>query len=206
MKTRKYSPPILKIADNLLTVELFFKHETRLDVYKLLLYTFCMYKFGFTALLITISLFLSGCLSSFFKEPKPTFSSEIILSQPPTSFQKLEGLVYPSWKKAETGQVLSIVSDCSETKPDLFSIHSLISGSLDKVKVQNEKATSEFSQFKAYTKSLKGELDGKPIEVLSYSFETKNCTYLASLVGKPDTIKTEISIFKKFLSELSFKK
>lgn len=161
----------------------------------------------FSKLLLSfgILLLIPGCISSIFKEPKPTFSNEVVLPEFGSEYNFLSGNVYPAWKNKNTGNVISIVSDCNEGSFTLKSIHSLMSESLDHVKIVEEKK-AELNSRSSYYKRLRGEIDGKPIEIQSYSVQNGQCTYVTALAGKPDKINHNQTDFQNFLQKIDFKK
>lgn len=161
----------------------------------------------FSKLLLSfgILLLIPGCISNIFKEPKPTFSKEVILPELNSDFNQLHDNVYPAWKSKDTGNVISMVSDCNEGIFTLKSIHSLMSDSLDKVKVIEEKPTT-LNGRKSYYKVMRGEIDGKAIEIQSYSLQYNKCTYVTSLAGNPEKINLNQEHFKTFLQKIDFKK
>lgn len=152
-----------------------------------------------------ILLLVPGCISNIFKEPKPTFSKDIILPEFNSDFNPLRDNVYPAWKSKETGNVISIISDCSDANFTLKSIHGLMSDSLDEVKVVEEKPTT-LNGHKSYYKLVRGQIEGKAIEIQSYSLKNNKCTYVASLAGNPEKINQNQEQFKNFLQKIDFKK
>lgn len=161
----------------------------------------------FSKLLLSfaILLLIPGCISNIFKEPKPTFSKDVVLPEFNSNFNQLRDNVYPAWKSKETGNVISMISDCNDGNFTLKSIHSLMSDSLDNVKVVEEKSTT-LNGRKSYSKTVRGEIEGKAIEIQSYSLQNNKCTYVTSLAGSPDKIKLNQEDFKKFLQKIDFKK
>jgi hypothetical protein len=161
----------------------------------------------FSKLLLSVVILLSvpGCISNIFKEPKPTFSEEVILPQLNSDFNKLSGHVYPAWKHKDTGNVISIISDCTAGSFSLKSIHGLMSDSLDTVKVIEEKSTTVNNR-KSVSKTVRGEIEGKAIEIRSYSLQHGTCTYVTSLAGNPEKINLNQEHFKNFLQQIDFKK
>ncbi|MCM2353228.1 MAG: hypothetical protein NDI63_06375 [Pseudobdellovibrio sp.] len=161
----------------------------------------------FSKLLLSfaILLLIPGCISNIFKEPKPTFSNEVVLPEFNSGFNQLNDNVYPAWKSKDTGNVISIVSDCNDGNFSLKSIHSLMSDSLDLVKVLEEKPTT-LNGRKSYYKVVRGEIEGKAIEIQSYSLQHNKCTYVTSLAGNPEKVKLNQEHFKNFLQKIDFKK
>ena len=152
-----------------------------------------------------ILLLAPGCISNIFKEPKPTFSKNVVLPEFSSSFNQLSDNVYPAWKSNATGNVITMVSDCNEGSFNLKTIHGLMSDSLDNVKVIEEKSTT-LNKRKSYFKKVRGEVDGKAIEIQSYSVQHLKCTYVTSLAGSPQKIELNQSDFKSFLQKIDFKK
>lgn len=161
----------------------------------------------FSKLLLSFALLLliPGCISNIFKEPKPTFSKEVILPEFNSDFNQLRDNVYPAWKSKETGNVISVISDCNDSNFTLKSIHALMSDSLDNVKVVEEKTTT-LNNRKSYFKVVRGEIEGKAIEIQSYSFQNNKCTYITSLAGSPEKLKLNQEHFKNFIQKIEFKK
>jgi len=154
---------------------------------------------------LAILLLIPGCISNIFKEPKPTFSKDVVIPEFNSDFNPLRDNVYPAWKSKTTGNVISMVSDCNDGNFNLKSIHSLMSDSLDSVKVIEEKNTT-LNRRKSYFKKVRGEIDGKAIEIQSYSVQYLKCTYVASLAGNPQKIEQNQNDFKSFLQKIDFKK
>ena len=152
-----------------------------------------------------ILLLVPGCISNMFKEPKPTFSKDVVLPEFSSGFNQLRDNVYPAWKSSATGNVISMVSDCNEGNFNLKTIHGLMSDSLDNVKVIEEKSTT-LNTRKSYFKKVRGEIDGKAIEIQSYSVQHLKCTYVTSLAGNPQKIESNQPDFKTFLQKIDFKK
>lgn len=161
----------------------------------------------FSKLLLSfaILLLIPGCISNIFREPKPTFSKEVLLPEFNSNFDQLRDNVYPAWKNKDTGNVISMVSDCNEGNFSLKSIHSLMSDPLENVKVVEERPTT-LNGRKSYSKIIRGEIDGKAIEIQSYSLQYNTCTYVTSLAGNPEKIKLDQEHFKTFLQKIDFKK
>ncbi len=152
-----------------------------------------------------ILLLIPGCISNIFKEPKPTFSKDVVMPEFNSDFNQLRDNVYPAWKSKTTGNVISMVSDCNDGNFNLKSIHGLMSDSLDNVKVVEEK-NATLNARKSYFKKVRGEIDGKAIEIQSYSVQHLKCTYVTSLAGSPQKIEQNQNDFKSFLQKIDFKK
>ena len=93
------------------------------------------------ASLILIAFFISmvSCVSSILKESPPTFSKNVNWSEPAQPFERLNTAVYPAWKSKVTGNVISIVSDCSNSSgPGLLGLHRLIENSIEDFKLIKE--------------------------------------------------------------------
>lgn len=157
-------------------------------------------------LIIIISPFLFvSCVSSILKEKPPTFSREIEVQAPVSPFVKMNTSVYPSWRNPQTGNVITIISDCSETSSyTLSSLHQLIENSLKNVNTVKEE-NSTIQGTPALRRTINAELDARPIEVRSISFQKKSCGYLSSLSGKKDNLTTDDAAYEQFLTGLSFK-
>ena len=159
---------------------------------------------------IIISLFIliivPGCISSFFKEPAPTFSNDIIYADPKSNFVRLNSYIYPTWKNTKNGSVISLISDCTDNLYDIKSIHTLINDSLDQFKVISEKMTQLEMGHPSYYRRLLGQIDSKSVEVQVYSFQHKKCNYLTSLSGDPKKISADLEAFQYFNKQLNFKK
>lgn len=161
--------------------------------------------FSKVLLSFTILLLVPGCISNIFKEPKPTFSKDVVLPEFDSDFNQLRDNVYPAWKSKQTGNVISVISDCNDGNFTVKTIHGLMSDSLDQVKVKQENSTT-INGRKSFFKILHGQIDGKAIEIQSYSLQNNNCTYLASLAGNPEKLKLDEQRFKNFLLKIDFKK
>ncbi|MFN3696879.1 MAG: hypothetical protein ACK4VO_05495 [Pseudobdellovibrio sp.] len=157
----------------------------------------------FTSLLLL--LFIPGCISNLFKEPKPTFSTDILLPALPIDYQKLDDNVYPAWKHKDTGNVISVISDCNAGHFTLKSIHSLMSDSLDSFKIAEEKNIS-IANHKSYYKKINGQIEDKIVEIQSYSLADKKCLFVVSLAGKPEKLSQNQVDFKNFIQKIEFKK
>lgn len=157
-----------------------------------------------TLFIIAVPFFFVSCVSSLLKEKPPSFSKEIKLTAPKLPFIKTETSVFPSWKNNSTGNVISIVSDCSDASSyKLSTLHQLIEDSLDDIKVLKEE-TIALQNRPALLKVVTANLDGQPIEVRSVSFKRKACGYLASLSGKTNSLIKDTPQFEQFISGLVF--
>ncbi len=155
-------------------------------------------------ILITFPIFLVSCVSSLLKESPPTFSKDVKWSEPATPFEKMSTPVYPAWKSATTGNVISIVSDCgSSTGPGLLGLHQLIESSVEEFKLVKEQKLL-FQNQASIVHYSEGELDGAPIEIQSMSFRRKQCGYLTTLSGKRNNLDGDRKIFQQFNDGLRF--
>lgn len=158
-----------------------------------------------TLIIIIVPFFFVSCVSSILKEKPPSFSTEISVQDPAPPFVRMDTSVYPSWKNPQTGNVISIISDCSATSSySISSLHQLIENSLRNVTTVHEEASS-IQGSPALRKTVNGELDARPIEVRSVSFQKKSCSYVSSLSGKKDNLEADSSSYEQFLTNLSFK-
>ncbi len=158
-----------------------------------------------TLILISAPLLLVSCVSSLLKEKAPTFSNEVNYTAPKSPFVRLTKSVYPSWKNKESGNVLSIFSDCQNgLTSSLSELQSIIEES-----VENSKRVSEnFIQFQnkpALKRILNGELENNSIQIKSVSFKRLNCGYVVSLSGKPEQLQLDENTFELFIKSLTFK-
>ena len=157
-----------------------------------------------TLLIIAVPFFFVSCVSSILKEKPPSFSSEIRLTAPKAPFVKTETSVFPTWKSSQTGNVISIVSDCNEGSTNkLSALHKLIEDSLEEIKIVKEE-TVALQNRPALLKVVTASLDGQPIEVRSVSFKRKSCGYLASLSGKPNSLLKDTDHFDRFIQGFGF--
>lgn len=157
-----------------------------------------------TLILILTPALLVSCVSSLLQEKAPTFSSEIKFADPAEPFTKLNKSVYPSWKNKKTGNVISIVSDCSDSSSiTLYSLHQIIEGSIDKPKVSQQN-TITFKNKPALVHVTEGLLDLEPIEIHSMSFKRNNCGYVTSLSGKPKNLNADKAFYDQFNESLTF--
>lgn len=158
-----------------------------------------------TILIIFMPFLFVSCVSSILKDKPPTFSSEIKLQDLQSPFEKMRTSVFPSWKNTQTGNVISIVSDCNPSSTyTLSSLHQLIEGSVEKAQVVTEENLT-IQDRPSLLKVVNAELDGHPIEVRSVSFIKKSCGYVSSLSGKKGTLEADRAAFDQFLNSLSFK-
>ncbi len=161
--------------------------------------------FKYLNLIFVTSFLLSGCISSLFKEAAPTFSNEINLPSLPQSYNKINGVTYPSWKNKTTSNVISVLSDCTDSYLDLKSSHALITNVIENETVLEEKKTT-LQNTKAYFRKVTGLLDGEKIEILSVSFKYKKCIYLSSLSGSNQKLAADIDAWTAFNEKIEFKK
>lgn len=157
-----------------------------------------------TFIIIASPFLMVSCVSSILKEKAPTFSNEIQFKPPQSSFTKMNLSVYPAWKSSQTGNVISIVSDCNENDSgSLTSLHQLITDSIEQPKlVKQEQMT--FKQKPALLYITEGNLDGQAIEIRSMSFKRKTCGYVSSLAGRPKSLDLDQSTFNAFNESFSF--
>ena len=154
---------------------------------------------------VFILTFFSSCISSILKEAPPTFSKEISYQQPSNDFVRMSKSIFPAWKNKNTSNVISIISDCSESNIyTLDDLHQLISGSLEKPTVTLKEATV-FKGRPAQKRTIEGEIDGNSIQIRSLSFRKNNCGYVTSLSGRPKAIQTDEKTYDRFNESLYFK-
>lgn len=157
-----------------------------------------------TLFIIAVPFFFVSCVSSLLKEKPPSFSTEIRLTAPKAPFAKTKTSVFPAWKNSQTGNVISIVSDCNDGATNkLSALHQLVEDSLEEINIVKEE-TMAFQNRPALLKILTASLDGQPIEVRSVSFKRKSCGYLASLSGKPNSLLKDNVHFDNFIQGLGF--
>ncbi len=157
-----------------------------------------------TLFIIAVPFFFVSCVSSILKEKPPSFSTEIRLTAPKAPFAKTKTSVFPTWKNSQTGNVISIVSDCNDGATNkLSALHQLIEDSLEEIKILKEE-TMALQNRPALFKIVTASLDGQPIEVRSVSFKRKSCGYLASLSGKPNSLLKDTVHFDNFIQGLGF--
>ena len=148
---------------------------------------------------------LSGCISSILKEAAPTFSDEINLPLLPTTFNKMRNVTYPSWKNKLTSNVISVLSDCSDSALDLKKAHAMITNAIEGETVLEEKKQN-LKNKKSYLRRVKGFVDGLEIEIHSISFKYKNCYYITSLSGLHEKLPSDIEVWSNFNNKIEFKK
>lgn len=157
-----------------------------------------------TILIIALPFLMVSCVSSILKEKAPTFSKDIQFKDPQSGFSKVNLSVYPAWKNAKTGNVISLVSDCNENDPSsLAALHQLITASIENAKVTKQE-TLTFKEKPALLYMTEGQLDGQAIWVRSISFKRKDCGYVSSLSGKPSSLESDLSTFNSFNESFSF--
>ena len=152
-------------------------------------------------ILIVTPILLVSCVSSLLQEKAPTFSSEVKYTEPRAPFVRLNKSVYPSWKNKETGNVISIVSDCSEIT--LEGLQQLIEGSLDKV-ITVAKENVTYKNKPALGQVTVGLIDSQQIQINSKSFKRKNCGYVTSLSGRIKNLDVDKTNLLQFEESLTF--
>lgn len=158
-----------------------------------------------TSIIILGPFLLISCVSSLLKEKAPTFSKDVSYQNPQGTFYRLEKSVFPSWKNKDTGNVISIFSDCqNETPKTLNDLQKYIEDSMENSKREKE-ALVQFQNRPALQLLVKGELESNPIAVQSISFIRSTCGYVVSLSGKPHQLKLDQTNYDHFLTSLSFK-
>ena len=158
-----------------------------------------------TSFIILAPFLLISCVSSLLKEKAPTFSKDIDFENPKGAFYKLEKSVFPSWKSKESGNVISIFSDCqTDSTKNLNDLQKFIEDSIELSKRTKETVT-QFQNKPALSLQITGELESNPIEIQSMSFIRGSCGYVASLSGKPNQLKADQSTFDQFITSFKFK-
>lgn len=157
-----------------------------------------------TLLIIASPFLMVSCVSSLLKEKAPTFSKDIQFKDPQFGFSKVNLSVYPAWKNSKSGNVISIISDCNENGvASLSSLHQLITGSIEDSKTIKQELLS-FKDKPALLYLTEGSLDGQPIAIRSISFKRKDCGYVSSLSGKPNSLDSDLNAFNSFNESFSF--
>ena len=158
-----------------------------------------------TLILILAPLLLVSCVSSLLKEKAPTFSNEVKYNAPKLPFVRLTKSVYPSWKNKESGNVLSIFSDCQNgVNSSLSELQNIIEDSVESSKRVSE-GLIQFQKKPALQRILTGELENNSIQIKSISFKRLNCGYVVSLSGKPEQLRLDENTFDLFIKSLTFK-
>ncbi len=152
---------------------------------------------------LCFGLFLSGCISNILKEKIPTFSDEINFT-PPAGFKELKS-VYPSWKNANTQNVILIISNCDDGKYSSNYAHMMISENVESPKIENS-SVKPFNFPKQVTKRILGFVNEEPVEIQTLSFKHNNCVYITGLSGKPSAISKDVDHWKSFLKSIELKK
>jgi hypothetical protein len=155
--------------------------------------------------LICLPLLIASCVSTILQEKAPTFSKDVSFTEPDKNiFIKINRTVYPAWKNKITGNVISIVSDCKESSSAILTnLHLLITDSIENSKLTKQQQIT-FKKKPAVFYVTEGLLEGESIEVHSLSLKRKNCSYLSSLSGKPDSIASDQKAFDDFNESLVF--
>lgn len=155
--------------------------------------------------LFILTLSLSSCVSSLFKEAPPSFSDQIILPILSAEFKSQNFSTYPTWKNKNTSNVISVVSECSDQNVNLKTMHSFITNAIENENLIEEKKVS-FKNRSGYFRKVTGLVDDHNIEVRSISFKNKNCIYLTSLSGAPEKIGSDLYTWDTFNQNIEFKK
>ncbi len=157
-----------------------------------------------TFILISTPFLFVSCVSSLLQEKAPTFSSEVAYTAPQTNFKKINRSVFPAWKNSKTNNVISIVSDCNENSAiTLAGLNQLILDSVEQAKLIKQQQIV-FKNKPALLSFGEGALDGAAIEIRSMSFKRKNCGYVTSLSGKPNTLDQDQKYYDAFNESLTF--
>lgn len=155
--------------------------------------------------ILLIVLFSTSCVSTLLKAPPPKFSSDIILPELNSNYEKDSESNFPAWKHKSTGVMLSVFSDCENPEANLNEAHRLISDSVENSKMQS--ATREsIGGKRIFVKHFSGEIEAQPIEIWTATFRNDNCVYISSLSGhpkKPELLKAE---WIHFIENIKFKK
>lgn len=150
-------------------------------------------------------LFSTGCVSSLLKEPPPKFSSDAILPEPNSSYERNTESNFPTWKHKSSGVVMSIFSDCENPDANLNEAHRLLSDSVENSKLETE-SRETIGGKRVFVKNFSGEIEAQPIDIWTAAFRHDRCVYVSSLSGhpkKPETLKTE---WFQFIENIKFKK
>lgn len=157
-----------------------------------------------TSFIILAPFLLVSCVSTLLKEKAPTFSKDVEFANPKGNFTKLDTSVFPSWKNKDTGNVISIFSDCQPDPKSLNELQRYIEDSVENSK-RSQESVIQFQNKPALQLLIDGEVESNPIEVKSVSFVRANCGYVVSLSGKPQQLKADQPAFDQFLTSLKFK-
>ena len=167
-----------------------------------------LWQFRFRLKIFALSFFIllsTGCVSSLLKEPPPKFSSDVILPEPNSAYEKNSDSNFPTWKHKATGVVMSVFSDCENPEANLNEAHRLLSDSVENSKLQKESRES-IGNKRVFVKSFLGEIESQPIEIWTAAFRNESCIYVSSLSGhpkKPEILKSE---WFQFIENIKYKK
>lgn len=165
-----------------------------------------MKKLLVAAILIILSpLFIISCVSTLLQEKAPTFSSEVHFIAPPVPFIRMNKSIFPSWKNKNTGNILTILSDCQAgNTASLSELQRLIEDSVENPNRLTESYIA-FQEKPALQRLIRAEVDGSPLEIKSIAFKRISCGYVVSLSGKPEKINLDRASLESFLTSLTFK-
>jgi hypothetical protein len=144
---------------------------------------------------------LCGCVSVSLSKGESRRSQSYTFKEPSKPFVSHTATqVDHAWKNPNSGSIVSVVSECSETAdPELITLRNDIVGSLSYSKVETEQRL-KYQAREALRSLVRGQVDGVESFIDILVFKKNGCSYILSLVTGPRELAVDQPHFEKFLS------
>lgn len=150
-------------------------------------------------------LFFTSCVSSLLKEPAPKFTSDALLPEMGSNYERNSESNFPAWKQKSSGVMISVFSDCENPDANLNEAHRLVSDSAENSKLHSE-SRETIGNKKVFLKKFTAEIEAQPIEIWTATFRNDSCVYISSLTGHPTKPELAKADWFKFIENIKFKK
>lgn len=153
----------------------------------------------FTAL--STSCLLLSCVSVNLGRKTVQKSSDYTYSEPSRPFELAPNeLVDRAWRDTNTGNTISIVSDCpNQDDPTLESISAGVTSGIKQLKIIKEEKTT-FNQREALRSEIEGQIDGLATQMDIVTFKKNGCIYVLTYLGVQQHFQLGRTTFEKFLN------
>lgn len=130
---------------------------------------------------------------------KGTPAKDVKFVEPQLPFQKLDdNSGDQSWKSKKTANIISFLTDCGGSDPNLESLQVEIESALQEPKTISERKFT-FNDREALESEVQGKIDGISVRVRSVVFKKSACNYLITLSGQDKQFAEDLPVFNKFL-------
>ena len=141
-----------------------------------------------------------GCVSVSLKDRPPQKATGVKFQAPPEPFHPIAANSGDAaWKNAKTGSVISFLSDCgADSKPTLEQIRDDVINGLQLSQILRERRIT-VDGTEALRSAIFCQVDGIDTRIELTVFNKDGCSFVLTLVGRPQSIEGDGPAFENFL-------